>query len=48
MRFIARIYGSTDSDSLCAFVEDFAELGAHFHMPLRYSSGMRSRLGFWR
>lgn len=46
VRFIARIYGM-DSDSLCAFVEDFAELGAHFHMPLRsYSSGMRSRLAF--
>jgi capsular polysaccharide transport system ATP-binding protein len=46
VRFIARIYG-IDSDSLCAFVRDFAELGAHFHMPLRsYSSGMRSRLAF--
>ncbi len=46
VRFIARIYG-IDSDSLCAFVEDFAEIGAHFHMPLRsYSSGMRSRLAF--
>lgn len=46
VRFIARIYG-IDSDSLCAFVEDFAELGGHFHMPLRsYSSGMRSRLAF--
>jgi capsular polysaccharide transport system ATP-binding protein len=46
VRFIARIYG-IDSDSLCAFVQDFAELGAHFHMPLRsYSSGMRSRLAF--
>lgn len=46
VRFIARIYGM-DSDSLCAFVEDFAELGGHFHMPLRsYSSGMRSRLAF--
>lgn len=46
VRFIARIYG-VDSDSLCAFVEDFAELGAHFRMPLRsYSSGMRSRLAF--
>ena len=44
VRFIARIYG-IDSDSLCAFVQDFAELGAHFQMPLRsYSSGMRSRL----
>jgi capsular polysaccharide transport system ATP-binding protein len=46
VRFIARIYG-IDSDSLCAFVQDFAELGAHFQMPLRsYSSGMRSRLAF--
>lgn len=46
VRFIARIYG-VDTDSLLAFVEDFAELGAHFHMPVRsYSSGMRSRLTF--
>ncbi len=46
IRFIARIYG-VDTDSLLAFVEDFAELGKHFHMPVRsYSSGMRSRLTF--
>lgn len=45
-RFIARVYG-VDTDSLMAFVEDFAELGPHFHMPIRsYSSGMRSRLVF--
>lgn len=45
-RFVARLYG-VDTDSLIAFVEDFAELGTHFHLPLRtYSSGMRSRLGF--
>lgn len=45
-RFIARIYG-VDSDSLVEFVEDFAQLGAHFHMPVRsYSSGMKSRLAF--
>ncbi len=44
--FIARIYG-VDSEELVSFVEDFAELGRHFHMPIRsYSSGMRSRLGF--
>ncbi len=46
VRFIARIYG-VDTDSLIAFVEDFADLGQHFHMPVRsYSSGMRSRLAF--
>ena len=45
-RFVARLYG-VDTDSLLAFVEDFTELGRHFHMPLRsYSSGMRSRLSF--
>lgn len=45
-RFIARIYG-VDTESLVDFVEDFAELGKHFHMPIRsYSSGMRSRLAF--
>lgn len=46
VRFVARIYG-VDTDSLIAFVEDFAELGKHFHMPVRtYSSGMKSRLTF--
>lgn len=45
-RFIARIYG-VDTDELAAFVEDFASLGAHFHLPFRtYSSGMKSRLAF--
>jgi capsular polysaccharide transport system ATP-binding protein len=45
-RFVARLYG-VDTDELVDFVEDFAELGSHFRMPLRtYSSGMRSRLSF--
>lgn len=45
-RFLARIYG-VDTDDLCAFVEDFAELGLHFQQPVRsYSAGMRARLGF--
>jgi len=46
VRFIARIYG-VDTDALAAFVEDFAELGPNFHMPVRtYSQGMRARLAF--
>lgn len=45
-RFVARVYG-VDTDELLHFVEDFAELGDHFHLPIRtYSSGMRSRLAF--
>lgn len=45
-RFVARIYG-VDTDELADFVEDFAELGAHFRLPFRtYSAGMRSRLAF--
>ena len=46
VRFIARVYG-VDTDELIAFVDDFAELGAHFYLPVRsYSSGMKSRLAF--
>lgn len=45
-RFIARVYG-VDADELVDFVADFAELGKHYHMPVRtYSSGMKSRLTF--
>lgn len=45
-RFLARVYG-VDTAEMMAFVESFAELGNHFHQPVRtYSSGMRSRLGF--
>lgn len=45
-RFVARIYG-VDTQELIRFVEGFAELGSHFHLPFRtYSSGMRSRLAF--
>lgn len=45
-RFIARVYG-VDTDELTAFVDDFAELGIHFHQSVRtYSAGMRARLGF--
>ncbi|SIS59472.1 ABC transporter ATP-binding protein [Phaeovulum vinaykumarii] len=45
-RFVARVYG-VNSQQLSDFVEDFAELGPHFHLPFgTYSSGMRSRLAF--
>lgn len=45
-KFIARIYG-VDTNDLMTYVEDFAELGVHFHAPVRnYSSGMKSRLAF--
>lgn len=46
VRFVGRVYG-VDTDELVHFVEDFAELGQHFHLPFRsYSAGMRSRLAF--
>ena len=45
-RFIARIYGVPIKDTL-AFVEDFADLGPYFNMPVRtYSAGMKARLSF--
>jgi len=45
-RFVARIYGA-DTREMIRFVANFAELGEHFHLPVRtYSSGMRSRLSF--
>jgi len=46
VRFLARIYG-VDTDGLVDYVCKFAELGKHYHMPVRsYSSGMKSRLTF--
>lgn len=46
VRFVARIYGE-ETDKLVRYVEDFAELGRAFHMPVKtYSSGMKARLAF--
>lgn len=45
-RFVARLYG-VDTHDLEGFVQEFAELGDHYHLPVRsYSSGMRARLAF--
>ena len=45
-RFIARIYSKPLQDTV-DFVEDFADLGQYYGMPVRtYSSGMIMRLGF--
>lgn len=45
-RFLARVYG-VDTQELEDFVQDFAEIGPHFHAPIRtYSAGMKSRLTF--
>ncbi|MEO0829582.1 MAG: ABC transporter ATP-binding protein [Pseudomonadota bacterium] len=46
VRFIARVYG-VETTELVEFVEEFAQLGKHYFMPVSsYSSGMRSRLSF--
>lgn len=49
VRFVARLYVSNEDevDYVVRFVEDFAEIGKYFDMPMKsYSSGMRSRIGF--
>ena len=46
VRFIARIYGR-DIEETLRFVQDYAELGEYFRMPVfTYSAGMRARLAF--
>jgi capsular polysaccharide transport system ATP-binding protein len=45
-RFIARIYG-VDARRVERFVEEFAEVGKYFDMPVvSYSSGMKARVAF--
>lgn len=45
-RFVARIYG-LETKSVERFVEEFAEIGKSFDLPVStYSTGMRSRVSF--
>jgi capsular polysaccharide transport system ATP-binding protein len=48
VKFVARLYATKEQlEEKIAFVEQFAELGKYFDMPIKnYSSGMKSRLGF--
>ncbi|EJN3623927.1 ABC transporter ATP-binding protein [Escherichia coli] len=48
VKFVARLYAKQEElKEKIEFVEEFAELGKYFDMPIKtYSSGMRSRLGF--
>ncbi len=49
VQFVCRLFSCSDEEmrEKIAFVEEFADIGSYFHMPISsYSSGMTSRLGF--
>jgi capsular polysaccharide transport system ATP-binding protein len=49
IQFVCRVHGATGvaMRKVIDFVEEFAEIGEHFNLPVRtYSSGMRSRVAF--
>ena len=49
VRFVARLYVDTEEqvDYVVRFVEEFAEIGKYYDMPIKsYSSGMRGRIAF--
>jgi len=48
-KFICQLYNKSNRETqeALAFIEDFAELGKYFTMPIKtYSNGMRARLAF--
>lgn len=49
VKFVARVHGAEGDElhRIVKFVEDFAEIGRYFDLPVKtYSSGMKSRVGF--
>jgi capsular polysaccharide transport system ATP-binding protein len=49
VKFVARVHGVDQAHirEIVQYVEDFAEIGSHFDLPVNtYSSGMRSRVAF--
>ena len=49
IRFVTQIFGKSieESKQIISFVENFAEIGKHFDMPVKtYSSGMKARINF--
>ena len=49
VQFVCRVYGATGAAmrSVTEFVQDFAEIGDYFDLPIKsFSAGMRSRVAF--
>jgi len=49
VKFVCNLYGKSlqETRNVIEFVQEFAELGNYFDMPIKtYSSGMKGRLGF--
>ena len=49
VKFVCNLYNKSQVETreIIAYVQEFAELGAYFDMPIKtYSSGMKGRLGF--
>ena len=49
IKFVCQIFGKsiTERNEIVHYVQDFAEIGKHFDMPIKtYSSGMKGRVNF--